>query len=90
MKTEVKNLGDIAYEHSMHQYAVNGATKILELIIRDAGSEMLKQEPFNALEGLWCLLNKTNDSMIRTESEFEDLIKLHAEIKLPAEANKHE
>ena len=89
MKTEVKDLlGDFAYEHSMHQYAVEGATKLLGLIIRDAGPEMLKQEPFDCLEGLWCLLNKTNTDMKKTENEFEELIKLQAEIKLPAEAKK--
>ena len=85
MKTEAEKLLDeISYEHAMNQYAVAGATRILGLIIREADAEMLKQEPFDCLEGLWSLLDKTEKDMMKTEKKFE------ARLKLSAEANKHD
>ena len=82
MKTEVKKLLDeISYEHSMNQYAVEGAANLLRMIIREADAEMLKQEPFDCLEGVWSLLDKTERDMKNTEKKFESRFKLLAEAK---------
>lgn len=85
MKTEVEKLLDgIFYERSMNQYAVEGASNLLRLIIEEADTEMLKQEPFNCIEGVWCFLEKICADMKKTEGMIGEYIKLRAE------ANKHE
>ena len=80
MKTALNELLDeVAFEHSMNQYAVEGAANLLRMIIREADEEMLKQEPFDCLEGVWSLLDKTERDMTITEKKLETRFKLLTE-----------
>lgn len=82
MKTEAeKLLNDIFEEQSMSYYAAGGALNLLRLIIEEAGPEMLKQEPFNCIEGIWCFLEKICDDMKKTEDKINEYLKLCAEAK---------
>ena len=79
------SLFEIAEETADNCNAVEGAATLLRLIIQVAHEhDLLKQEPFNSLEGVMVLLDKTNDSMKSTDRKVADILRAFTE------ANKHE
>ena len=79
------SLFEIAEETADNCHAVEGAATLLRLIIQVAHEhDLLKQEPFNSLEGVMVLLDKTSDSMKETDRKVADMLRTFTE------ANKHD